>query len=231
MPAKQDADAAPDAPQIGSWRQRAVERSLTDARARALSRGDHLVRTAMELLAENGDFTLQELVERARTSLRSFYQYFTTKDELLLVLFEDVMEVVSAECRSEVAEMDDPFDRLRHVVERLYDGVTDPIGGVMSRAMTIYHLKLAESRPADFASVLAPQKQLFVDLVQEGVEVGAFRKDIDPEQLAMILMQTLVAASHMHALGVHLTGTPLNSRDLWAFYRSGLSRDSPPPGA
>ncbi|ADP81328.1 TetR/AcrR family transcriptional regulator [Frankia sp. AgB1.9] len=231
MPARGDSAPTSSAPQIGRWRERAVERSLTDARAKAVRRGDHYLQTAIQLLAENGDFTLQELVERAKTSFRSFYQYYESKDELLLAVFEDVMEKSANECRSEVEGLADPFDRVHHVVERLYDGVTDPIGGVLSRAMTIYHLQLAESRPADFASVLEPQKQLFVDLVRDGVDRGAFRKDIEPDQLAMILVQTIVAATHMHALGIHLTGVPLTSHGLWDFIRVGLSREAASPQA
>jgi hypothetical protein len=34
------------------------------------------------------DFTVLEVVERSKTSLRSFYQHFSTKDELLLALID-----------------------------------------------------------------------------------------------------------------------------------------------
>ena len=44
------------------------------------------MRSALAILGETGrtDFTVLEAVERSKTSLRSFYQHFTTKDELLL---------------------------------------------------------------------------------------------------------------------------------------------------
>ena len=35
------------------------------------------------------DFTVQDVVERSGQSLRSFYQYFAGKHELLLALFEE----------------------------------------------------------------------------------------------------------------------------------------------
>ena len=44
---------------------------------------------------------------------------------------------------------------------------------------------------------------------------------------AMILMHTLVAAAHMHALGASLTGDPLDAEQLWAFCLGGLTV---PPG-
>src|SRR4051794_41950676 len=84
-----------------TWRERAVERSLRNARAKAMSRSDRFIEVAMELLSETGrtDFTVQELVERSKTSLRSFYQHFGSKDELLLALFEEVIRISSAEWR------------------------------------------------------------------------------------------------------------------------------------
>src|SRR5690242_17522451 len=87
-----------------SWRERAVERSLRSARAKAVSRSDRFIQTATELLSETGrtDFTVQELVERSKTSLRSFYQHFGSKDELLLALFEDIIRFATVEWRKEI---------------------------------------------------------------------------------------------------------------------------------
>ena len=208
-----------------SWRDRAVERSLRSARAKAVSRSDRFIQTATELLSETGrtDFTVQELVERSKTSLRSFYQHFGSKDELLLALFEEVIRFTTVEWRKEVQSQDDCVAGLELLVLRLYAQSTDTTMGGMSRALTAYHLQLAESRPSEYASVLAPMKDLIVELVESGVRSGQFRNDIEPGALAMILMQTLVAAAHMHALGAHLTGEPLDAERLWAFCLGGLT--------
>jgi AcrR family transcriptional regulator len=222
-----DVRAAADA----SWRERAVERSLRTARAKAVSRSDRFIQTATELLSETGrtDFTVQELVERSKTSLRSFYQHFGSKDELLLALFEEVIRAVTVDWRAEVKELDDPVAGLQLLVFRLYEQSTDRTMGGMSRALTAFHLQLAESRPSDYARVLAPMKDLIVELVRAGVAEGRFRHDIDAETLAIILMQTLVAATHMHALGAHLTGEPLDAERLWAFCMGGLTTAAAPP--
>ena len=55
-----------------TWRERAVERSLRTARAKAVSRSDRFIQAAIEILTETGrtDFTVQELIERSKTSLR-----------------------------------------------------------------------------------------------------------------------------------------------------------------
>ncbi|MDT7572519.1 MAG: hypothetical protein QOE05_2693, partial [Actinomycetota bacterium] len=111
----------------------------------------------------------------------------------------------------------------------LYAQSTDNTMGGMSRALTAYHLQLAESRPRDYARVLAPMQELIVELVEAGAKTGRFRADIEPETLAIILMQTLVAATHMHALGAHLTGEPLDAERLWAFCLGGLTTPTTAP--
>ena len=211
-----------------TWRDRAVERSLRGARAKAMSRSDRFIEVAMELLSETGrtDFTVQELVERSKTSLRSFYQHFGSKDELLLALFEEVIRISSEDWREQVEAQDDCVAGLESLVLTMYAQAIDHSMGGVSRALTSYHLQLAESRPSDYARVLAPMKDLILQLVEEGVRQGKFRNDIDPETLAMILMQTLVAAAHMHALGAYLTGDPLDAERLWAFCLGGLSDTS-----
>ena len=57
------------------------------------TRASRFMRSALAILGETGraDFTVLEVVERSKTSLRSFYQHFSTKDELLLALIEKIM--------------------------------------------------------------------------------------------------------------------------------------------
>ena len=62
------------------------------------SRANRFMRSALSILGETGrtDFTVLEVVERSKTSLRSFYQHFSTKDELLLALIDRIMSRVDA---------------------------------------------------------------------------------------------------------------------------------------
>lgn len=206
------------------WRERAIERSLRGARARAMSRSERFIKAAGELLSETGrtDFTVQQLVERSKTSLRSFYQHFGSKDELLLALFEEVIRSYVGQWREESEQYASYAERLQAIILRLYGSVSGEGYGEMSRALTLYHLQLAESRPDAFAAVLAPQKDLILDIIEGGVAAGEFRQDVDPQQLTLIVMQTIVAAAHMHALGAYLTGEPLAPEELWRFIGAGL---------
>ena len=212
------------------WKERAVERSTRTARARAASRSDRFIAAATELLdeTERTDFTVQEIVERSQMSLRAFYQHFASKDELLLALFEEAIRAYITRLRVAVEGHDQPVAQMEAFITGLYgtvEGTTTP----STRALTLYHLRLAESRPNEFAHALAPQIELLMEVIEAGVASGQFRGDIEPPQLAMIVMQCLVSALQMNVLGIHLTGAKVTADDLAAFCLAGLRPPASPP--
>jgi AcrR family transcriptional regulator len=216
-------EAAPAAGE--TWRDRAVERSLRNARAKAASRSDRFIRAASEIVSETGrtDFTVQTLIERSRSSLRSFYQHFSSKEELLLALFEEIIASSAAQWRAEIEVLDDPVAGLHVLLERIHKESGASEGAGMNRALSFYHLELANNHPSEYARVLAPLRNLILELVNRGIADGALRTDISPETLAVIMMQTLVGAAHMHALGAEPDGSPVDSERLWDFCVGGLT--------
>src|SRR3954462_11276990 len=118
-------EAAPGAPSDDpsvSWRDLAVARSLDPARVRAEKRVQRFLDAALELMnsAPGKDFTVQEVVERSGQSLRSFYQYFAGKYELLLALFEESVRSTADHVRALVAEEKNPRDRLQRFAREYY---------------------------------------------------------------------------------------------------------------
>src|ERR1700675_3513304 len=73
------------------WQDRALDRSLADARARDVERMERCVAAARELASETSSaaFTVAQIAARAGLSLKSFYRCCPGKDELLLALIED----------------------------------------------------------------------------------------------------------------------------------------------
>jgi DNA-binding transcriptional regulator YbjK len=61
----------------------------------------------------NGEsLTGQVVADEADRSLRTLYQYFTSKDDLLLAVFEEAMRTYARIIRAAVADLDDPLERL-----------------------------------------------------------------------------------------------------------------------
>lgn len=212
-------------PRPDGWRQRSVERSLRTAREKAESRSDRFIRAATELLFETGnlDFTVQELVERSKMSLRSFYQHFGSKDELLLAVFEGSIATYVETLRSTIEQIEDPLERLRAYVENFHRAGQGP-NQAASRALSRYLLLLTQTHPSELARVLEPQVALLTEIVDAGVASGQMRRDVSPAALTLLITHTLMATVEMNVLGTHLTGDEIDSDELWAFCTTGVLR-------
>ncbi len=55
---------------------------------------------------------MQEVADEAGQSLRTLYQYFESKDDLLLAVFEEAMKTYARMIREAIADVDDPLERL-----------------------------------------------------------------------------------------------------------------------
>src|SRR3954466_13286691 len=106
-----------------AWRRRAVSRSLNSARSRAEQRAQRFLDAAFALIDEKGttEFTIQEVIDRSKQSLRGFYQYFDGKDELLLALFEETIGEATGDLRTVVESESEPLACLRAFAIRLHE--------------------------------------------------------------------------------------------------------------
>jgi AcrR family transcriptional regulator len=126
MAGRRTAKAVPeiDDDTIPAWQLRSMTRSLRSARVRAHARSDRFVAAATELLREKGttDFTVQEVVERSRMSIRTFYKYFASKQDLMVAVSETVVarEAVPR-LQARIEQHRDPLLRLRAFIEALVE--------------------------------------------------------------------------------------------------------------
>jgi AcrR family transcriptional regulator len=208
--------AAPSAG--GTSLERSVARSLEPARARAADRFDRLVAAAFDLIGETGstDFRLQDVAMRARVSLRTFYQHFASRDDLLLAVFEHGVVTHAPPLAAAIARHDDPIDALHAYVTTFFGLVFDD-DHPQNRPLTAYHLHLAQTNPEALSRAHAPRDRLLLEVLRRGVADGVFRADIDTELLALLLSQTLIALVHTNVLGTHVVGAPLDVDTVWAF--------------
>src|ERR1700722_20032922 len=101
----------------------AVARSLDSARARSEGRVQRFLDAGFELLssADSGkEFTVQEVVDRSGQSLRSFYQYFAGKHELLLALFDEAILSTADRLEEQITRKSTPLERLHCLVVEYY---------------------------------------------------------------------------------------------------------------
>jgi AcrR family transcriptional regulator len=186
--------------------------------------GDRFIKVAIAILGETGrtDFTVQQVVARAKASLRAFYQYFDTKDELLLALSRRIIAQSARVWRDEVEGLSGSA-ALRLLIERIgAEPETDRQHGI-NQALSLYYEQLAQSRPQEFADLLAPLHRLMGDVLERGAAEGLVSSELKTQAAAAIVLQTIFGAQRIRALGNELTGMRLDNELLYAFCVHGLS--------
>src|SRR3954453_659481 len=115
-------------------------RSTETVGAEAEPRERRFMRSALAILGETGrtDFTVLEVVERSKTSLRSFYQHFSTKDELLLALIDKIMAEWTLNWR-EATDGLEATTALRLLVERISAPASTSTQDSINRGLTFYN--------------------------------------------------------------------------------------------
>jgi len=209
------------AEKLSPWQERTIERNLLDAKRRLLTKSTRFVQAARSLLEETGslDFTVQDVVERSKLSLRGFYQAFASKDDLLLALFEEYMASGAEMQRDMLRRIVDPVEQIHAYLASYWGTPQDPR---VTRALAQYHLTLAMTRPADLSHALDPARALLLESVRAGVGSGRIRGDIDPQRLTEILMATGITA--IHTAVTHSDVLPDAMPDeIWKFCLSGIS--------
>jgi AcrR family transcriptional regulator len=220
-----DAPAEPNGP---AWRERAVSRSVNAARSRAEERVQRFLDAAFELIDEKGstEFTIQEVVDRSKQSLRSFYEYFDGKAELVLALFEETVREAGDDIHAVVGAESDPLGRLRAFTIRLHDWC-DPEeaprkrGTHHRRAISEFSMHLAANHSERVRAALAPLSRQLRDLVDAAAEAGAIRV-ADTRRAAALVMQTVMYSW----FGNRLVENPkqrLTAEQTWEFCLHGLA--------
>jgi uncharacterized protein (TIGR00369 family) len=190
------------------------------------TRDARFIRTAVEILRETGrtDFTVQEVVARSKTSLRAFYQHFSSKDELLIALLERTMAQSSQAWRAETTGLAST-EAIKLIIDRISAEPESSTQDSLNRAMNLYNQHLAETRPRDYARVIAPLHELIRDVIQRGISEGVFQPNLDVGPAAAIVMQTVLGALRLHWLGAELTGAPIDAAHLYDFCVRALGAD------
>jgi AcrR family transcriptional regulator len=216
-----------------TWREQAVARSLDSARLRAESRVQRFIDAALELIAdsESGkDFTVQEVVERSGQSLRSFYQYFGGKQELLLALFEESVRSTADDLRERVQQEDDPLERLHRFVVEYYKLCRPTRRGKGKKggpvALAEFAQQLMTAHPEEATRAYAPLVTLFEEVLDAAVAAGVVRGDLHQRRVAGIVLEAIM----FNAFSATIGGTPAEravgdpAEELWDLILNGIGK-------
>jgi AcrR family transcriptional regulator len=206
-----------------AWKQRAVERSIKTAKLRAAQRVQRFLDAAQAIIIEKGstDFTVQEVVDRSRQSLRSFYLQFDGKHELLLALFEDALSRSADQIRAAVAGHTDPLERLKVAVQLLFES-SRPDPAAKRPLFTDFAPRLLVSHPYEVKIAHAPLVVLLTELMEEAAAAGALRPELNPRRFAAMTMQTVMFVAQSSG-SEDIAIKPISAEEVWDFCSHGFA--------
>jgi AcrR family transcriptional regulator len=198
-------------------------KSQAAARPGSTERVSRFMKSALAILGETGrtDFTVLEVAERSKTSLRSFYQHFSSKDELLLALIDKIMAESTQRWRQDTDGLQGQV-ALRRLIEWITAPASSSKQDSINRGLTFYNDHLAESLPSDYARVLSPLHALIQDILKRGIADGAFQHDLEVETRSALIMQSVLGAMRLRSLGTELNGRPIDGRHIYEFCVCGI---------
>jgi AcrR family transcriptional regulator len=216
-----------------SRREAAVARVLDPARERAETRVQAFLDAALDLMNSSAgqEFTVQEVIERSGQSLRSFYQYFDGKYELLLALFEDSVRTVAAQLQEEINNESTAGERLhRFIVEYFHhcqpglEGRTTKRG--FAPAFASFSHQLLTEHPIEASRAFQPLATMLEDLLKAGADEGAIRSGLDHDRLAGTILQAIMFnafASTISGVSAHPSDVD-PGEELWDLLINGMGK-------
>jgi AcrR family transcriptional regulator len=207
-----------------AWKQRAVERSIRAAKVRAEQRVERFLDAAQAIITEKGttDFTVQEVVDRARQSLRSFYLQFDGKNDLLLALFEDALNRSADQIRAATDGEADPLARLEIAVKLLFE-LSRPDPTAQRPLFTEFAPQLLVSHPAAVKVAHTPLLTLLTELMELAEAAGELRAGLNTRRIAAMTMQTVMFTAQSSGGSDDETIHPITSDEVWAFCSRGFA--------
>ena len=162
---------------------------------------ERILSAATKVFARKGFFAtrVSEVAKAAGVADGTIYLYFKNKDDLLVSLFEDRVELLLATLSRELLLRPTAQARLRCIIELqlgLLEGERD-----LAEVITV---NLRQS-PRLMKQYAAPKFGLYLDtiaaVIAEGQKAGAFRGDVSPNVVARAVFGALDGVTMTWALG------------------------------
>lgn len=157
-----------------------VKQNATNRRISRADRRKAIIDAAVTVFARKGFFgaKVSEIADAAGVADGTIYLYFRSKDDLLISLFEERMEMIISDLQQILDPVDDPAEKLRrYVVFHLELVAAKP---ELMQVLTIELRQSArfikEYSPKGFARYLA----LLGAILEEGQQRDIFRKELHP---------------------------------------------------
>lgn len=170
---------------------------------------DAILEAALAVFRENGyeRTSVRAIAERADISISSLYAHIKGKQELFLELTAPVHEQALADMES-IAASDAPIrDKLRRAIVRGASAFDDTYEEVVLYLRDFFPLRERVDPEAR-----GELEQAWIDLIEQGVNEGALRADIDPKLTAYGILGMINSMHQWYRPGGRYTAAEIGER-------------------
>ncbi len=150
------------------------------AESRRAEKRTLIAAAAVEVFAEKGfhQARVSDIARRAGVADGTIYLYFKNKEDLLLCIFEEKMEVLLTGLVDVLDAVDDPLEKIRAFAQYHFQQVRDnrAVAEVLQVELRLSNKFVKDYRPEQLWAYLG----VFGKILEDGVARGQIREGVDP---------------------------------------------------
>ena len=180
-----------------------------------VSRRDELLDLAATMFAERGlrATTVRDIADSAGILSGSLYHHFKSKEQMVEEVLRDFLDWLFGRYQEIVDTEPNPLDRLKGLFMTSFEAIEDRHAQVViyqdeaKRLSSLPQFDFVEARNQE-------QRKLWIDLLNEGVEQGCFRPDIDVDVVYRFIRDTTWVSVRWYQPGGPLTAEEVGRQYL-----------------
>jgi len=202
--------------------------SAADATPSRTDKHELILEAAIRVFAQKGFHAarISDVADEAGVADGTIYLYFKNKDDLLLSIFEEKMDLLLAGLREALVGVTDPLDQVRTFARYHFRQVQDhrELAEVLQIELRLSNKFMKEYRPQKLWEYLGK----FAEIVRAGQEAGQVRTDIDPFMAMWAFFGAMDEMSMQFILAKHRKFSLDAAADTVAgIFIRGLSKEKP----
>ena len=154
-----------------------------------------IAQKAIAVLAKRGfqATTIQEIADAAGLGKGTIYHYFKTKEEILLVVSEQMFREMERSFGAALLRINEPMEKLSALIEEALH-VTEDLENLFIIYTELWLMNVRGDHSGDFISIMKrlhnDLKNLVAGMIEEGKKQKFWAKDTDSDALASYLISS-----------------------------------------
>ncbi len=192
-----------------------------------LSRRDELLELAAGMFAERGlrATTVRDIADAAGILSGSLYHHFASKEEMVDEVLRDFLDALFARYQQIVDTEPNPLERLKGLFMASFDAIENRHAEVVIYQDEAKRLS-SQPRFSYVEELNKRQRQMWVDVLQQGIDEGVFRPNLDVDLVYRFIRDTTWVSVRWYQPGGPLTAEQVG-RQYLSIVLGGITADEP----